>query len=82
MQYDNSHTAVWKNHTDWKNDEFSLTKRLFRQINFLVLSLVKALLSRNVWQKCEIKSPQCGHYGIVLPNSVENYHKTRSPFLR
>ena len=37
--------------TVWKNDKFSLTKKIFRQINSLVLYLVKPLISRNVCQK-------------------------------
>ena len=37
--------------TVWKNEKFSLTKEIFRQINFLVISLVKTLLSRNICQK-------------------------------
>ena len=38
--------------TVWKNEKFSLTKKIFRQINSLVISIVKTLLSRNVCQKC------------------------------
>ena len=38
--------------TVWKNEKFSLTKKKFRQINYLVISLVKPLLSRNFCQKC------------------------------
>ena len=40
--------------TVWKNEKFSLTKKIFRQINSLVLVtyLVKPLLSRNFCQKC------------------------------
>ena len=33
-------------------EKFSLTKTIFRQINFLVISLVKLLLSRNFCEKC------------------------------
>ena len=33
-------------HTVWKNEKFTLTETVFRQINFLVISLVKMLLSR------------------------------------
>ena len=38
----------------WKNEKFSFTKKKFRQINYLVISLVKPLLSRNfceVWER-------------------------------
>ena len=38
--------------TVWKNEKFSLTKKIFRQINSLVISLVKLLLSQNFCQKC------------------------------
>ena len=38
--------------TVWKNDKFSLTKEKFRQINSLVIYLVKPLLSRDFRQKC------------------------------
>ena len=41
--------------TLWKNQKFTLTEKIFRQINYLVISLVKALLSRNtVWKLREI----------------------------
>ena len=38
----------------WKNEKFSPTWKIFRQINSLVIviSLVKTLLSRNFCQKC------------------------------
>ena len=36
----------------WKNEKFTLTEEKFRQINYLVISLVKPLLSRNLCQKC------------------------------
>ena len=38
--------------TLWKNEKFSLIKKIFRQIKFLVTYLVKPLLSRNFCQKC------------------------------
>ena len=38
-------------HTVWKNKKFSLTKEKFRQINSLVIYLVKRLFSRNFCQK-------------------------------
>ena len=37
--------------TVWKNEKFSLTKKIFRQINSLVTYLVKPLLSRNFCSK-------------------------------
>ena len=38
--------------TLWKNQNFTLTEKIFRQINYLVISLVNALVSRNFCQKC------------------------------
>ena len=38
--------------TVWKNAKFTFTEKIFRQINYLVISLVKPLLSRNFCQKC------------------------------
>ena len=46
-------TFNYISHTVWKNEEFSLTKKIFRQINFLVTYLaylVKPLLSRKFCQ--------------------------------
>ena len=37
--------------TVWKNAKFTLTEKIFRQINSLVISLVKSLFSRNFCQK-------------------------------
>ena len=37
--------------TVWINEKFSLTEKKFREINYLVISLVKTLLSRNFCQK-------------------------------
>ena len=49
--------TVWKikpSHTTvWKNQKFSLTKNFFREINYLVTSLVKMMFSRNFCQKSE-----------------------------
>ena len=44
----NFHTVY---HTLWKLQKFALTKKIFRQINYLVISLGKTLLSRNFCQK-------------------------------
>ena len=38
-------------HTLWKNEKFTLTQKIFRQINYSVILLVKPLFSRNVCQK-------------------------------
>ena len=37
--------------TVWKNGKFGLTEKIFRQINSLVICLVKRLLSRNFCRK-------------------------------
>ena len=52
--------------TVWKNQEFSLTLRIFRQIISLVISLVKTFLSRNFFQKC-------------VRVNFRNYHSVRLP---
>ena len=39
-------------YTVWKNEKFTLTAKIIRQIISLVISLVKTLLSRNFCQKC------------------------------
>ena len=38
--------------TVWKNEKLTLTEKFFRQTNYLVISLVKPLLSQNFCQKC------------------------------
>ena len=35
----------------WKNEKFSPTEKNIRQVNYLVISLVKMLLARNFCQK-------------------------------
>ena len=44
-----SRNFCWKS---VKEEKFTLTQKIFRQINSLVISLVKTLLSRNFCQKC------------------------------
>ena len=46
LKRNNFHTTVWK------NEKFTLTEKKFRQINCLVISLVKPMLSRNFCEKC------------------------------
>ena len=41
------HYTVWKNE---KFEKFTLTDKFFRQINYVVISLVKPLVSRNFCQ--------------------------------
>ena len=38
-------------HTLWKLQKFTVTEKKFRQINYLVISLLKTLFSRNFCQK-------------------------------
>ena len=53
--------------TVWKFQKFSLTEKIFREINSLVTYLVKPLLSRNFCQKSvrALTTPS-GNYGILL----------------
>ena len=51
--------------TLWKLQKFNLTEKKFSQINYLGISLVKTLLSRNFCQKCvrlEYSIFNCGNY--------------------
>ena len=43
--------------TVWKNEKFFLTEKKFREINSLVTSSVKLLVSRNFCQKSEREFP-------------------------
>ena len=52
--------------TVWKNEKFSLTEEKFRQINCLVISLVKPLLSRNFCEK-SVRENFC-NFHTVFPN--------------
>ena len=49
----------------WKNEKFSLTEKIFRQINFLVICLVKTLLSRNFCQEMRKKEENWMHKNSV-----------------
>ena len=44
--------SMYSLNTLWKLRKFTLTEKIFRQITYLVISLVKLLLSRNFCQKC------------------------------
>ena len=61
--------------TVWKLQKFSLTEKKFRQINYLVISLVKPLLSRNfcekVWERISEFSTLCDGWGDIV---TENFH--------
>ena len=64
--------------TMWKNEKCTLTENFFRQINHLVISLVKPLLSRNFCKKCVrvIFTVVCcmhGNYGNLLTHFWQNY---------
>ena len=51
------HTVHWA-HKVWKNEKSALTEKKFRQIDYLVIVLVKPLLSRIFCQQLEI----CFHW--------------------
>ena len=56
----------------WKNEKFTLTEEKFRQINYLVLSLLKQLLSRVFfWQKCVKVNSRNFHTEKFRENSIE-----------
>ena len=60
-----SESTFFDLHTLWKLRKFTLTEKIFRQITYLVISLVKLLLSRNFCQKsvrenfCNFHTVQC-----------------------
>ena len=69
------HVHVGNSHTVLKNEEFSLTRKLFCQINSLVTYLVKPLLSRNFCQKCiilrfKVSYTKCENLRIFLPFKI------------
>ena len=48
--------------TVWKNEKFTLTEKIFLQINYLVIMLVKTSFSRNFCQKTvKVNDSQCGN---------------------
>ena len=51
-------------HCGWKLRKFTLTKKIFRQTNYLVISLVKVLLSRNFCQK-RVRVNFCNFHTVV-----------------
>ena len=55
--------------TVWKNEKFTLTEKIFRQINSLVTSLVKnvhVLISRNFCQKMRMVRVNFRNFYIVV----------------
>ena len=63
-KFRNFHSVM---HTLWKLQKFSLTEKKFRQINYLVISLVKPLLSRNLCQK-SVRVNFCNFYTVMAMN--------------
>ena len=60
----------------WKNEKFSLTEKKFRQINYLVISLVKPLLSRNFCQK-SVRENFCNFHTMdTTLHCIVNVHAT------
>ena len=59
----------WEN-TVWKNEEFILTEN-FRQINYLVISLVNPLFSRNFCQNCLREN--CRNHTVTLCSRLANF---------
>ena len=62
-------STVWEI-TVWKNEKFSLTKEIFRQIN----SLVKPLLSRNFCQKC-VREIFCNFHTVEIYPTWKNFRE-------
>ena len=57
--------------TVWKLRKFTLTEKIFRQITYLVMSLVKMLLSRNFCQKRVRVNFRNFHTAVHSVHSVE-----------
>ena len=53
-----------------KSAKFSLIEKMFRQINYLVILLVKTLLSRNFCQKCVRLNFRIFHYVSVEKREI------------
>ena len=64
--------------TVWKNKKFPLTKKVFREINSLVTSIDKTLLSRNFCQK-SVRENYNNFHTVYLTNNttVETFHGTK-----
>ena len=65
------HSAVWI------NEKFSLTKK-FRQINNLVISLVKPLLSRNFCEKIVRENFHTAHCGKMKKFTLTKFFSVKS----
>ena len=69
--------------TVWKNEKFTVAQKKFRQINSLVFSIVKTVLSRNFCHKSvrvNFHNTHCGNCGNLLSHFFDkNFVKV--PFL-
>ena len=62
--------------TVWKNEKFSLTKKILRQINSLVTYLVKPILSRNFCQKC-VRENSRNFHTVLTVWQLQNFSTTQ-----
>ena len=56
----------------WKNEKFALTEKIFRQINSLMISLVKMLLSWNFCQRSVRENIRNFHTAVVVCSHRKN----------
>ena len=65
----------------WKIEKFTVTQKKFRQINSLVFSLVKTLLSRNFCQKSVTVNFRNFHtvYVLIISCNENDFAKIFSP---
>ena len=61
--------------TVWINEKFTLILKRFRQIIYLVISLVKPLFSRNFFQKSMRVNFRNFHTVLCFVNTIENSWK-------
>ena len=64
----------------WKNEKFTHIEKTFRQINSLVISLVKTSLSRNFCQKCVRPNRSLFSHCAVLENEKISQQNILSEF--
>ena len=61
-------------HTVWKLQKYTLIEKKFRQINYLVISVMKKILSRNFCQK-RVRVNFCTFHTVPqIISSVKNQH--------
>ena len=58
--------------TVWKNEKFSLTEKKFRQIIYLVISIVKLMLSRNFCEK-SVRDNFCNFHTVHCSAHCDNF---------